>query len=142
MLRVRAADGYEWTIRRRLRIVPPRWRGFGNLPDPDTAWLPDLGGSSGLSDVLFGIALLVFLAVLIVFLLPLFAFVGEAVLLGLAAAAIGGTWTVEARSDGPPARTGRWQARGWRASRRLMADVRERLETSGLPPTETLSGGA
>jgi hypothetical protein len=138
MLRGRAADGYEWTIRRRLRVAPPRWRGRGDSFDPlDAAWLPDLPGSSGAADAIGWIGALVFLAVLIVFLLPLLAFVGEALLLGVAAIAIGGTWTVEARSEGPPARTGRLQVRGWRASRRLMADVRQRLETSGLPPAES-----
>ena len=30
MLRVRAADGHGWTIRRRLRVVPPRWRRLGD----------------------------------------------------------------------------------------------------------------
>jgi hypothetical protein len=30
MLRVRAADGHGWTIRRSLRVVPPRWRRLGD----------------------------------------------------------------------------------------------------------------
>src|SRR3954447_10942154 len=132
MLRVRAADGHEWTIRRRLLLAPPRWRRFGgDLRATDAVWwLPD-GSSDGLSDLLFWIVLVVFLAIAIVFLLPLIAFLSEAVLLGLAAAAVGGTWTVEATADDARDEPRSWNVRGWRGSRRLSRELAERLARDG-----------
>jgi hypothetical protein len=140
MLRVRAADGHEWTIGRRLRLAPPRWRRFRPGVDAsDPSWWPDSSVSS-LSDLAIWLALVVFLAVAIVFLLPLVAFVAEAALLGLAAAAVGGTWTIEARRDDPGTEALCWNVRGWRGSRRLMRELADRLAREGRLTANDLRG--
>jgi hypothetical protein len=141
MLRVRAADGHEWTIRRRLRLAPPRWRRFRPEVDAsDPSWWPDSSVSS-LSDLVVWLLLVVFLALAIVFLLPLVAFAAEAALLGLAAAVVGGTWTIEARRDDPDAEALRWNVRGWRGSRRLMRELAGRLAREGRLTAGEPAGG-
>ena len=109
----------------------PRWRS----PDADT--LDPLGalftvGDFSLTGFLLAIALAVavavLLAIVIFLLLPLALLVVEALVIAAGVYLLGRPWRIEAVTEGPPPETLVWSVRGWRRSRRAVAEVVRELE--------------
>jgi hypothetical protein len=132
-MKVQAADGRAWEVRRSIRW--PRRRDFGDLP-AWTDWVSSMDVPSGIGDALatlvIGIVLVVVVAALIVFFLPLIVFIVEALAVVVAAIALGRPWLVIASTLGPPPEERRWLVRGFLASRRAIKEVASELR-QGLP---------
>jgi hypothetical protein len=90
------------------------------------------GIGDALASLVIGILLAVVLAALIVVFLPLIVFIFEALVIVVAAIALGRPWLVVASTLGPPPEERRWLVRGFLASRRAIREVASELR-QGLP---------
>jgi Flp pilus assembly protein TadB len=99
-MKVRAADGRVWTVRRSIRW--PRRRDFGDTPNlTDVALLPDVPSGIGdaVATLLIGLIFALVVATVIVVFLPLVIFVFEAVAVVVAAVALRRPWLVAASTQ-------------------------------------------
>jgi hypothetical protein len=139
-MRVSAADGREWDVRRHVRW--PEWR---SLWDSDDRWwdgiqvldVPsdDVGGV--IAGIVAAIVLGILVTVLIIVLAPLIVFVFEAILVVIAAIALGRPWLVVASTLGPPAEERHWLVKGPFASRRAVREVADELRRGVIAEPET-----
>ena len=138
-MNVRAADGREWQVRRCLRW--PRWR---RLTDSNDNWwdaltFVDVPSDAGgfVAGLVITIIAAVLVTVLILLLAPIVVFVFEAILVVIAAIALGRPWLVVASTAGPPAEERRWLVRGPLASRRAVREVADELRRGVIAEPET-----
>lgn len=146
-------DGDRWQVRRRWLNRPlPKlrrvWREDRNEDGALGIALEgglDVLGTGGAESIPLAIAAGVGVALLVFFLLPLIGVAIEfAVVLALLSSGIVGRlllrrpWAIEAVNAEHPERSATFAVKGWRRSRRVMKELRETIQTSGLP--QQLSG--
>jgi hypothetical protein len=126
-VKVAAADGRVWNVRRRIRW--PRLRRFGEGLNLDSLTWIDVptGVSDTVATLVIGLVFAVVVAVLIVVFLPIVVFVFEALIIVVAAVALRRPWLVIASTAGPPAEERRWLVRGLFESRRAAREVADEL---------------
>ena len=127
---VLAPDGRRWIVRRRWNRRP-RWRTPGaDTFDPLGALfaLGDFSITGFLLAVALAVVAAVVLAIVSLLLLPLVLLVAEAVAVAVSLYLLGRPWRIEAVTEGPPPETLVWRVRGWRRSRRAVAEVASELE--------------
>jgi hypothetical protein len=91
------------------------------------------GGMTGtFTDLLVTVAILVVVGLLVVVLLLLVVFAVELALLALAVAFLLRPWGLVAETDGPPPERREWRVRGWRGSKRAVAEAAREL-AQGVP---------
>jgi hypothetical protein len=145
----RGPDGRVWSVSREWMPRSPRWPGVGlkrirNSTNVLPESIPDLGSGcldlDSISAILVGLAIVLVLVLIWLFVLPALIFVADlALIVVIAAAGVAARvlfrrpWDVVAQTAGPPAERLELPVVGWRASGEYVDEVAYRIESTGSP---------
>lgn len=139
-----APEGRRWIVQRRLVPWRVRWRGWKRRSSRDDgSWRDMVGelfdflswGDDVFAAIGFAIALVVGVALLVLFVVPVAVLLVEVLLVvvlvaagGVARTLLGRPWIVEARTRGTSEHVETWEVRGWRRSREAVDEIADALE--------------